>query len=153
MSHGLPRPAEDQGMSVPILSNLPPFLNYADGEVRLTGHRIGLFHVVRLLEDGYTPEQIHEEYDWPPEKLGLIQQVIEFYQAHRAEVDAYVAEYQADLDRQYAAYVPGPGILKMRQLLAERAAARAEAGSDDTDDPPGVRVQRILDDLRRAEGR
>jgi len=140
-------------MSLPVLSNLPPCLHYADGVVRLVGHRVGLFHIVRLLEEGYTPEQMLEEYDWPPEELSLIRQVIEFYHDRRAEVDPYVADYQADLDRQYAAYVPGPGVLRMRQLLAERTAARAEAGADDTDKAPGVRIQRILDRLHRPEGR
>jgi uncharacterized protein (DUF433 family) len=107
-------------MSLPALSNLPPFLNYADGEVRITGRRIGLFHVVKLLNKGYTPEQIREEYDWPPEKLDLIQQVIEFYHDRRTEVDAYVSEYQADLDRQEAAAVPSPALLRIRALMEAR---------------------------------
>jgi uncharacterized protein (DUF433 family) len=111
-------------MSLPVLSNLPPCLHYADGVVRLVGHRVGLFHIVRLLEEGYTPEQMLAEYDWPPEDLPLIRQVIEFYHDRRAEVDAYVAAYQAEADRQYAAYVPGPGVLRIRALMEQRRAEK-----------------------------
>lgn len=37
---------------------LPDFLNDTDGEIRLTGHRIGLMHVVDRYNEGYSVEGI-----------------------------------------------------------------------------------------------
>ena len=42
---------------------LPDFLTRdADGEIRLPSHRIGLYTVVRCLQEGATPERVAEEY-------------------------------------------------------------------------------------------
>jgi uncharacterized protein (DUF433 family) len=79
--------------------NLPDFLTQdAHGDIRLTGHRIGLFHVVRAYNDGCSPQELAAEFPTLP--LALIQQVITFYLENRPEVDDYVTRYQADLDRQ-----------------------------------------------------
>jgi uncharacterized protein (DUF433 family) len=81
---------------------LPDFLTeVAYGEIRLTGHRIGLYHVVSRFKEGYSVEQIHEEY--PTLSVDLIQKVVDFYLQNKAEADIYVAETEAELDRQYAA--------------------------------------------------
>jgi hypothetical protein len=48
--------------------------------------------------------------------------VIAFRDVHPAEVDAYVAEYRADLDRQEAASEPSPAVLRIRRRMAEKAA-------------------------------
>jgi hypothetical protein len=38
---------------------LPEFLTQSEaGEIRLAGHRIGLFHVVRRYNEGYSPEML-----------------------------------------------------------------------------------------------
>ena len=70
-------------------------------QIRLTGHRIDLFHVVEKYQEGYSPEMLHEEY--PTLCLELIHRVIRFYLANQAEVDAYVAETIAEVERQSAA--------------------------------------------------
>ena len=81
---------------------LPDFLKMnAYGAIRLTGHRIDLFHVVEKYQEGYSPEMLHEEY--PTLCLELIHRVIRFYLANQAEVDAYVAETIAEAERQSAA--------------------------------------------------
>jgi uncharacterized protein (DUF433 family) len=96
--------------------NLPEFLvDHPDGEIRLTGHRIGLYHVVDRYQDGYSPEMLAELYPTLP--LALIHKVIAFYLENQAEVDAYVAAYRAELERQEAAYVAGPAHLRIRQLI------------------------------------
>jgi hypothetical protein len=42
---------------------LPDFLEQAaNGEIRLTGHRIGLFHVVHYYNEGYSPEMLLGQY-------------------------------------------------------------------------------------------
>jgi uncharacterized protein (DUF433 family) len=95
--------------------NLPEFLTQdADGEIHLIGHRIGLYSVVRVFNEGLSPEEIHEEF--PTLAPVSIRDVIAFYLDHRAEVDAYVAAYRAELDRQASA-PPGPGLLRLRQRL------------------------------------
>jgi uncharacterized protein (DUF433 family) len=79
---------------------LPAFLNEGEfGEVRLTGHRIGLFHVIDAHNRGLSAEQLHDEFPSLPTEL--IRQVLAFAEANRAEVDAYVARCreQAEQDR------------------------------------------------------
>jgi uncharacterized protein (DUF433 family) len=104
-----------QGASAMIL---PDFLTRDDfDEIRLTGHRIGLYTVVRRYREGRSAEQIAEEH--PSLPLSLVYKVLAFYLDNRAEVDAYVDAYAADLARQEAEHVPGPGAIKIRQLLAQ----------------------------------
>jgi uncharacterized protein (DUF433 family) len=108
---------------------LPDFLTQdPDGDILLTGHRIGLYTVIRLYREGRTEEQIAEELPTLP--LELVIKVLAFYQANKAEVDAYMNAYQAELDRQEAAYVPGPGILRLRHLKQLVQDADERFGSD-----------------------
>src|SRR5947209_15590836 len=96
--------------------SLPDYLTRdPDGEIRLTGHRIGLYTVARCYREGRSAEQIAEEF--PSLPLSLVYKVLAFYLDNRQDVDAYVGAYAADLARQEAEYVPGPGAIKMRQLL------------------------------------
>jgi uncharacterized protein (DUF433 family) len=80
---------------------LPDFLTEWPGnEIVLTGHRIGLYSVVKRYNEGYSPDRIADYYPTlPPE---LVSQVVAFYLANKAEVDEYVAEYDAELARQEA---------------------------------------------------
>ena len=81
---------------------LPAFLTeWPSGEVVLSGHRIGLYHVITFHYAGYSPEMLHEQF--PTLSPALIGQVLAFYDANRAEVDGYVAACQARIDRQRAA--------------------------------------------------
>ena len=82
--------------------NLPDFLNReATGEIRLTSHRIGLYHVVHYYNDGYSAEMLVGQF--PDLSLALIHKVIAFYLENRVDVDAYVAACQDDMNRQRAA--------------------------------------------------
>jgi uncharacterized protein (DUF433 family) len=89
---------------------LPEFLTErSDGEIVLAGHRITLYHVVTDYNQGYSPEQLHEDY--PTLSLELINNVLAFYKENQPEVDDYVTRYREELDRQYAEYVAaGRGI-------------------------------------------
>lgn len=125
---------------------LPDFLTRnSDGDIRLTGHRIGLYTVVRLYREGRNAEQIAEEL----ESLGLalVYKVLAFYLENKAEVDAYVDAYRAELERQEAAYVPGPGALKIRRLLELIHEADARYGSE-----PGWSVLSPIEKLQRIQG-
>ncbi len=78
---------------------LPDFLTEgAFGEVRVTGHRIGLEHIVEGCTSGYSPERLHEEF--PTLSLELIQEVLAFYEANREDVDAYMARSHEEYERQ-----------------------------------------------------
>jgi uncharacterized protein (DUF433 family) len=101
--------------------DLPEFLSkWPDGEIVLTDHRIGLFSVIDLVERGFSPDEIRNEY--PTLEPELIRSVLAFYEGHRAEVDCYVAEFRADLDHQEFAGQSSPAVLRIRRLIAERAA-------------------------------
>jgi uncharacterized protein (DUF433 family) len=99
--------------------HLPDFLTQdPDGEIHFTGHRIGLYTLVRCYkEKGYTAQEIAEEF--PSFPLTLVEQGLAFYRENQTEVGAYVTAYGAELDRLEAA-PPGPGVLKIRQLMAAR---------------------------------
>ena|SRR5271163_2426752 len=109
--------------------DLPDFLTrWPNGEIVLTGHRIGLYSVIDLSQRGFSTDQIRDEF--PTLEPELIRSVIAFHEGHRDEVDAYAAEYGADLDHQEVASRPSPAVLQVRRLIAERAASgRAPGGS------------------------
>jgi uncharacterized protein (DUF433 family) len=89
------------------------------GEIRLTGTRIDLMHVIDLSREGRTAEQIAEQFDLA---AGLIRQVLAFSEDNRAAVDAYVAACHEEMDRRYAAHRPAPStprLALLRRLLAE----------------------------------
>ena len=101
---------------------LPDFLTeHPYGEIRLTGHRIGLEHVVQVYKEGFSPEMLHEQYPTLP--LALVHKVIAFYLENQAEVDAYVADCQAEIERQRASAVKGPSLAELQQRLKDRQPA------------------------------
>ena len=54
---------------------LPDFLiDHPDGEIRLTGHRIGLKQEVQFYQAGFSPEMLHEPYPTLP--LALLHKVL-----------------------------------------------------------------------------
>ncbi len=80
---------------------LPEFLREAPfGEILLTGTRIGLYHVVVYHHQGESAEQLADRFELP---VDLLSRVLAFYHGHKADVDAYVAREQAEIDRQRAA--------------------------------------------------
>ncbi len=97
--------------------NLPEFLTCdAAGEIRLSGHRIGLYHVVQYYNDGYSAEMLACQY--PTLSLGLIHKVIGFYLENKGDVDVYVATCQESLGQQRAANPDGLPLASLRDRLA-----------------------------------
>ena len=82
--------------------NLPDFLvELPYNDIRLTGSRIGLYHVIYgHREQGFDAEQLHEEF--PTLSVEVLNKVLEFYRQNREEVDEYVRAYREILDRQEA---------------------------------------------------
>ena len=127
---------------------LPEFLTRdADGEIRLSGHRIGLYTVARLHQEGRSALQIADEL--PSIPRALLHQVLAFCAANQAEVDAYTQEYSANLHRQACA-APGPGIVKMRQQMERLRQAEARHAAD-PDWLPGQPVAERLEQSRSRE--
>jgi uncharacterized protein (DUF433 family) len=80
---------------------LPPFLTQGSlGEIRVTGHRIDLFHIIYYHNSGQSAAQLHEEF--PTLSVELLEEVLAFYENNRAEVDAYVKRCQDEIERQRA---------------------------------------------------
>jgi uncharacterized protein (DUF433 family) len=105
--------------------DLPDFLiRHEYGEIRLAGHRIGLFHVVDRSQQGESPEGIQRHY--PSLSLDEIRKVLAFYQANQADVDAYVAAYRAELERQEAEPRQGPDLAELQRRLAAKRQAEAK---------------------------
>ena len=122
---------------------LPDFLSHVDGEIRLTGHRINLYAVVRLYCEGNKAALIAEEFDLEP---ALVNKVLAFCQENRAEVDAYVDAYRVELERQEALYSGGPVAEKYRRLRELLRQADERFGSE-----PGWATVPILEKVRRIE--
>jgi len=81
---------------------LPDFLMQApDGEIRLTGHRIGLFHIIYYYNEGFAPEMLVCQYPTLP--LALVHKVIAWYLENQDEADRYLAACAAEMTRQRAA--------------------------------------------------
>jgi uncharacterized protein (DUF433 family) len=84
---------------------LPDFLTKsADGEIRLSGHRIGLYHLVERYNEGDSAEMIASRY--PSLPLAEVHRTIAFYLDNRAEVDVYVAACAAAVRTQRASAPP-----------------------------------------------
>src|SRR5438128_1106897 len=94
--------------------NLPDFLAQDKyGYIHLAGHRIGLRHVVDLYNERYSREMLLD--DFPTLPLVLIQKVIAFYVANKADVDAYVAREKAEIEKQRAQASQGPDLAELRR--------------------------------------
>jgi uncharacterized protein (DUF433 family) len=102
---------------------LPDFLTRNHyGEIRLTGHRIGLLHLVDRYNQGYSPEAIL--CDYPSLSLALIHKVIAFYLDNQAGVDSYVTTSRTEIDRQAAEPSPAPSMVELRRRLELMQRAR-----------------------------
>jgi uncharacterized protein (DUF433 family) len=103
---------------------LPDFLTQQpDGEITLTGHRIGLYHIVQHYLEGFSPEMLACQYPTVP--LALIHKVLGYYLDNRAEVDSYMAACRHELDRQQGENSRRVDMAALRQRLESRRRAEA----------------------------
>jgi uncharacterized protein (DUF433 family) len=96
---------------------LPDFLTQdaATGEIRLSGHRIGLYHLVHYYNEGYSPEMLVCQYPTLP--LALVHKVIAHYLENWDEIDAYVSGCREELSRQRDESSRRIDVAKLRQRL------------------------------------
>lgn len=112
--------------------NLPDFLTQDDGEVRVTGTRVGLFHLLSDYNEGDSAETLAEQYPTVP--LATVHKVVAFYLENKAEVDRYLSDYQAELDRQRAAG-PYVDLDELRRRFAAKYPGRKPVIDGTTADP------------------
>lgn len=78
---------------------LPEFLTQAqDGEIRIAGHRIGLYHLIEHYNEGESAEMLACRY--PSLPLALVHKVLAFYWENQSEADAYIAACSATMDNE-----------------------------------------------------
>ncbi len=100
--------------------DLPDFLTRTEmGGIRITGHRIDPYHILLLYEEGFSAEMI--QLDYPTLPLVVIDKVLAFYLEHKPEVDAYVAEADAENEPRMAEAARTPTV---EELRARRLAAK-----------------------------
>jgi uncharacterized protein (DUF433 family) len=80
-------------MSVLIHADAPPLRPDASGALRVGQSRVLLELVIRAFQDGATPEAIVQRY--PTTTLADVYAVVAYYLRHRAEVETYMADREA----------------------------------------------------------
>lgn len=81
-------------MSLSIYTASPPIAADADGVMRVGGTRVSLDSVLYAFTTGATPEEILQQYTTLD--LADIYAVIAYYLQHRAEVEAYLRNREAE---------------------------------------------------------
>jgi uncharacterized protein (DUF433 family) len=102
---------------------LPDYLAQdSDGFIRITGHRVGLHHLVHFYNEGYSPEMLADQFPTLP--LPIVHKVIAYYLETRAEVDAPSARVQDDVLHQ-AQSAPGTDLAELRRRFEALRSAEA----------------------------
>jgi uncharacterized protein (DUF433 family) len=110
-----------------LIERLPDCLHWSsDGEIRIVGHRIGLYHLITHYNEGYTPEMLLCQFPTLP--LVVIHKIVVFYLENRQAVDAYIAEYRAELDELAANGQHAPSLAAMRERVEARQKAVTASG-------------------------
>jgi uncharacterized protein (DUF433 family) len=100
----------------------------APDDIRIKGHRIGIESVLyEYIFHARTPEEIADIF--PSLSLEQILATLLYYQRNKVQVDAYLAAWIEFGERMRAeqARNPTPAMLRLRQIKAEREAARRAA--------------------------
>jgi len=108
-----------------MTSKLPDFLEHDElGSIRLTGHRITLYHLLWYYGEGFSPEALHEQF--PTVSMALIHKTLAFYWENKSELDAYVKEKQTRID-QLRAQGSMTDVAKLRERLVAQQSTVSEA--------------------------
>ena len=95
---------------------LPQFLaEDTDGFIHVEGHRIGLQHLMRYYNEGYSAEMLLSEY--PTLSPAMLHKVIAFYLENRTDVDEYFDRCTAEMEESRRTVAPGPSVAELRCRL------------------------------------
>lgn len=93
--------------------------------IRLKGHRIGLEQVIERYHEGYSAEEMTQEF--PGLELALVYAAITYYLLNRAEMDAYLARVNAAVTARMETDDAQPAPPVVQRLRALRAARNESA--------------------------
>ncbi len=103
---------------------LPDFLTQdEDGTIFITGHRVGLLHLIDLYCERFSADEIAEYL--PTLTPSIIHKTIAFYLDNHTEVDEYRARCRAEIDRQAA--LPQAGLDRNELMRRMDSLRRAES--------------------------
>jgi uncharacterized protein (DUF433 family) len=104
-------------MSNTLSIHLPDFLEEADGEIRVTGHRISLFDMLWEYNQGLTAEEMTLRL--PTLKRSTIHKVLAFYLDNQPAVDGYLNDLAAALDEKRRRGRPALSVAELQQRLEQ----------------------------------
>jgi uncharacterized protein (DUF433 family) len=97
-------------------------LSESDGELRVTGTRIGLQHIVYEYREGANADDIVQRF--PSLNLADVHAVLWYYLSHQAEVDAYIAQREVQADQLRSKVENKISATALRERIQTRAARR-----------------------------
>ncbi|MDQ6832657.1 MAG: DUF433 domain-containing protein [Chloroflexota bacterium] len=83
-------------MAAPNITSYPHIVRNPDilaGEPTIVGTRITVRNIVEAARDTQSVEDLHADY--PTVTQEAIEEALAFYEAHRGEIDVYIAENEA----------------------------------------------------------
>lgn len=101
---------------------LEEYFDFDDPEIiYVKGHRIGIEHILGQYQQGYSAEQIAQEY--PGLSLEQIHATITYYLHNQVEVDAYIEQGRARAEHDYQEWAAhsSPLIERLRRLKQARS--------------------------------
>lgn len=104
-----------------LIENTPKYFDFVNENViQIKGHRLGIEHVLAFYHEGYTPDQIAQEF--PGLSLEVIYATITFYLANQLEIDTYLQRRQAAYERAYQDWKnkPTPLVERLRTIREEQ---------------------------------
>lgn len=104
---------------------LEDYFDYGDDTIRIKGHRIAIEHLLELYTEGYSPEQIAQEF--PGLSLEKIYATITYYLHNKVDIDAYIEHSREQAEREYQEWAahPSPLIERLRAVREQRKQAYA----------------------------
>ena len=105
-------------MSLAVVADPAPFRTDPNGAVRVGDTQMRLASIVLRHQQGATPEQIHKSF--PSVLLPDVYAVIAYYLRHRAEVDAFLVQLDAEADRIREEVKARPATKALREKLHAR---------------------------------
>lgn len=109
-------------MSVTKEINLSEYFDFITPDViRIRGHRLGIEHILGYYLEGYSPEEIAQEY--PGLSLEKIYAAITYYLRNREELDAYLQRVHDRNEQAWQAWAGNPSPLVQRlQVIRDKQA-------------------------------
>ncbi len=105
-------------MTLVIEAETIPIVQTADGAFRIGKTRVTLDTLIVVFNQGLTPEEIVQSY--PTLLVADVYAVITYYLRHQAEVDAYIAQNEREVEALQAQFEARFDYKQIRERLRER---------------------------------